>query len=593
MKKTILSFFSLALVIALMLSACKNDTPEGNSSLNNSIAFNEISSADNNEISSVVNNENNSKSSSDTTDRTDTSSQISGSSFTSTSVSSEKNVTSVKNCEHIWSQWQETTKATCYSLGKQTRICSACSKEENKVLEKVSHKESGWIVDKASTVEKEGKKHIECVYCKKVIKEEVIPKTNKNHEHVGAYYSVTKQPTCANEGRKELICSCGTTIKTEVISALEHTIVTDPAVSATCSKTGLTEGKHCSVCKAIIVQQTVVPQKEHAYGPWTLFIQAKETTTGIKRKTCTVCAVSITETIPAIKDSDPSELNIIYYELRDDGYWVTAIQSCTNPVLVIPATYQGKAVVGISEKAFSNNSVLEEVVIPNSVKNCEYRAFYKCGSLKKVTMSENMETIAQGMFEGCSQLTEINLPKSIKSIGSKAFSSCTKLNLGTFTLNCPIGENSFYGVRFDTLTVKTKTITIGLGHCRINKLILAEGVETIHKQALSGATIGEISFPTTLKTIKNNSFYGTTVEKIDLKSAVHLDYGAFNGCRMKEIVIPSGSTFDRCVFMNCERLETVYFGGTRAEWGLLIQGYGYTNEDYQIFAKINVICADE
>ena len=37
----------------------------------------------------------------------------------------------------------------------------------------------------------------------------------------------------------------------------------DPAVEATCTATGLTEGKHCSVCHAVIVAQEVVPMKEH------------------------------------------------------------------------------------------------------------------------------------------------------------------------------------------------------------------------------------------------------------------------------------------------------------------------------------------
>ena len=38
-----------------------------------------------------------------------------------------------------------------------------------------------------------------------------------------------------------------------------HTIVTDPAVAATTTSTGLTEGSHCSVCHAVIVEQTIIP----------------------------------------------------------------------------------------------------------------------------------------------------------------------------------------------------------------------------------------------------------------------------------------------------------------------------------------------
>ncbi len=51
-----------------------------------------------------------------------------------------------------------------------------------------------------------------------------------------------------------------------VIPAKGHTEVVDPAVPATCTETGLTEGKHCSVCDAVLVKQEVVPAKGHTPG---------------------------------------------------------------------------------------------------------------------------------------------------------------------------------------------------------------------------------------------------------------------------------------------------------------------------------------
>ncbi len=51
-----------------------------------------------------------------------------------------------------------------------------------------------------------------------------------------------------------------------IISATGHTEVVDPAVEATCIETGLTAGKHCSVCNEVLVPQTVTEALGHDYN---------------------------------------------------------------------------------------------------------------------------------------------------------------------------------------------------------------------------------------------------------------------------------------------------------------------------------------
>ena len=79
------------------------------------------------------------------------------------------------------------------------------------------------------------------------------PGNSGNAEHVHAF----SDATCT----APKTCECGATEG----EALGHTIVADAAVDATCTKTGLTAGEHCSVCDEVITAQETIPAKGHSY----------------------------------------------------------------------------------------------------------------------------------------------------------------------------------------------------------------------------------------------------------------------------------------------------------------------------------------
>ncbi|MCQ2071414.1 MAG: hypothetical protein MJZ68_09820, partial [archaeon] len=96
-------------------------------------------------------------------------------------------------------------------------------------------------------------------------------------EHQGKIVKVPGiPPTCVDKGVKEHYeCSmCHALFEDElgahpvelsdlILPETGHILVIDPAVAATCTDTGLTEGAHCSVCGLVLVEQKTVPTIPH------------------------------------------------------------------------------------------------------------------------------------------------------------------------------------------------------------------------------------------------------------------------------------------------------------------------------------------
>jgi hypothetical protein len=51
----------------------------------------------------------------------------------------------------------------------------------------------------------------------------------------------------------------------QTIPATGHTQAIDAAVAPTCTQTGLTEGKHCTVCSAVLTVRQTIPALGHDY----------------------------------------------------------------------------------------------------------------------------------------------------------------------------------------------------------------------------------------------------------------------------------------------------------------------------------------
>lgn len=114
---------------------------------------------------------------------------------------------------------------------------------------------------KMATCTEDGEWLIYCLYCNTQYTTEVIPATG----HEWGDKKQIREAGCMTTGEVQYTCQNCNEVKTETTPAKGHTIVTDKGVTPTCTQSGLTEGKHCSVCNEMLrKQKKLAPKKHHA-----------------------------------------------------------------------------------------------------------------------------------------------------------------------------------------------------------------------------------------------------------------------------------------------------------------------------------------
>ena len=192
--------------------------------------------------------------------------------------------------------------ATCTETGlTEGKKCSVCGETlvEQEVIAALGHSEEILPGKDATCTETgltEGKK---CSVCgETLVAQEVIAVLGHRYE------TVVTAPTCTEQGYTTYTCACGYSYVDDYVDALGHSEEILPGKDATCTETGLTEGKKCSVCGEILMAQEVIAALGHNYEP--VVTEPTYTTQGYTTHTCVNCGDSYVDsyTAPLVPETD-------------------------------------------------------------------------------------------------------------------------------------------------------------------------------------------------------------------------------------------------------------------------------------------------
>ena len=155
--------------------------------------------------------------------------------------------------------------------------------------------------------------------------------------------------------------------------------------------------------------------------------------------------------------------------------------------------------------AFGGLRYLEDVILPNTIKEIGNSAFSGLSALRKVNMPEFVERIGESAFSDCSSLQKIDLSllSHLKAVGYSTFSSSSCVPV---SLKLPDGLERIDGYAFNNTGVTSVDF-------------LNTSLSYIGNNAFYACPItGTLSFPGTLRSIGNSAFASAKVSSIKLKS---------------------------------------------------------------------------
>lgn len=309
---------------------------------------------------------------------------------------------------------------------------------------------------------------------------------------------------------------------------------------------------------------------------------------------------------------------------------------------------EGIVLETIEDNAFDSCGILTEITLPSTLRTLGEYVFICCFELKSITLPEGIKAIPTGAFTNCRSFTEISLPSTLESIGDFTFGN-TKLSVvkyngtksGWDNINKGNNNNDLDNAAVICMGSDPKevyapadnaaTVIAGLEggtwenpnvctvkiiskeesdkdflkeinekmysrwneYVKVNLDLSVSGITEIPEKAFEGASLLGITLPNSLVSIKTKAFYSTlSLKKIVIPDNVRIiEAEVFYDCGyLVEITLPASLTnIGEYAFSGCDKLETVKYGGTQAQWEALKANISEGNDK---LTGAKIICSD-
>ena len=171
----------------------------------------------------------------------------------------------------------------------------------------------------------------------------------------------------------------------------------------------------------------------------------------------------------------------VYYEVSADGKYATVTDyDGVASRVSIAKEYQGVPVTNIGDSAFTGNSSIREVVLPDTIVTIENFAF-AFSSLTYITLPDSVKTIGVNAFFDCYNLSRFEISKNVESIGAGAFADTVNLRLSVST------ENQHFKYEENVLYSKDGTVLYWYNEVSTSQtsFIIPNTVKIIEQEAFS------------------------------------------------------------------------------------------------------------